>query len=160
MKSYYYLDLERAVELGIFRLGSRPPTAAEDGATPDGESVEGAPGAWEGVAEKVDADRFEKLLQLLPWTPEGDVGQREVLHYIQENAGTTVPAIAAHFEVSTSVIVGIINGGLQRNIAKAGFPDRKAILDIIQEGRKWHYYPGEVLKALDTPDVKKRPKRV
>jgi plasmid maintenance system antidote protein VapI len=48
---------------------------------------------------------------------EADVGQREVLRHIQEHPfGTTVAEMAEHFGATTSTIVGIINGGIQRNI--------------------------------------------
>lgn len=152
MKSRYYLNLERAIELGIITVDA-PPTAIRIEGTGKGDGGSG-PGGVD--APNADEERLNKFLEILPWSPDGEVGQREVLHCIQRTPGTTVPAIAAELEVSTSTVVGIINGGVQRNIDRAGFPDRKAVLDIVQQGRKWHYYPGEVLKAFGDRKSSKR----
>jgi hypothetical protein len=138
MPPRYVYNFERALELGLITVLDVPDEQEE----PAGEGPESERG------QAAAAARFEKFLEILPVTDEGGIGQREVLHYIQMDPGTTVPEIAANLGMSTHEVVGIINGGLQRNIAKAGFTRRGDILDIVKEGRKWHYYPGAVLKAL------------
>jgi len=127
----YLLDVTRALELGLLVEVNETPDESETRAsTPDEES-----------------SCYRKFLMLLPLAHR-DVGQREVLRYIQEHPeGTTVPEMAGHFEDTTNTIVGIINGGLQRNIKKAGFAHVDRILRIVKEAGQWRYYPSDLLVA-------------
>lgn len=95
------------------------------------------------------------LLRLLPYSGPRSVGQREVLQFIKDDSGVTLHAISDHFKVTPNAISGIINGGLQRNIKKAGFPDVDSVLRLSKEGGSWHYYAGAVLQAQ--PPIPLRP---
>lgn len=134
MTVQYVLNLQRALELGIISV-LVPPAAASSEDSSDSD----------GIFDELGA-LYQGLLTYLP-QGETDVGQRHILRYIQERPeGTTVQEIATHFKISTSVAVGIINGGLQRNIKKAGFATIDDILWLEKKARKWHYSPGAVLQ--------------
>lgn len=132
MTVQYLLNLERALELGILTI-----------LVPSGDSSSGDGG--DDDSDVSDA-LFQKFLSYLP-QGETDVGQRHVLRFIQEHPeGVAMPAITDHFGITPNSASGIINGGLQRNIKKAGFALVESVLRIEKKARQWHYAPGEILR--------------
>ena len=126
----YVFDLTRALELKILKLEETPGDAPQDQDEP--------------VLNLEDA--FRRFLTSLPKAKSGSVSQRDMLRYIQQQkAGTTVSSMAQHFKVSGMSIGGVLTGGLERNIAKAGL-ELESIIKFEKEGGEWHLYPGPFLQ--------------
>ena len=124
--------LELMLELGILSVAV-PASAGDSGDDSDDSG------------DDVEALLFRKFLSYLP-QGEGDASQRNVLRFIQESRdGVAMPAITSHFGISPNSASGIINGGLQRNIKKAGFATVDPVLRFVKKARQWHYFPGPVL---------------
>lgn len=124
------------MELGILKIVDEGKSTA----TPDSSSGDHAGSPTEA---------FRKLMAVLPRTKPGSVSQRQVLRHIQQQeGGTTVTEMAQHFKTTGMSIGGIITGGIQRNIKKAGL-QLESILRIEQEGGEWHFYPGALLATQE-----------
>ena len=135
----YIFDLDRAIALGLFI----PPDPASPPASGSPAAVAQLPANTTPLGQA-----WTRLLGLLKYSDsQSDVGQREVLQFIKDNSGVTLHAISDHFKTTPNAISGIINGGLQRNIKKAGFAEIDPVLRLVKEGGTWHYYAGVVLQA-------------
>jgi hypothetical protein len=128
MTVQYVFNPDRALELGIITILVPPDSSSSAAAGND-----------------VSDALYQKFLSYLP-RGETDIGQRHVAQFIKESLdGVTMSAISSHFGITPNSASGIINGGLQANIKKAGFATVDPILKIEKRGRQWHYSPGEVL---------------
>ncbi len=96
------------------------------------------------VATRTAPGDWSQLLNLI------NEAQLSVLRLVKNRPGITVRQIAKELGVKPNQVTGVVNGGLQKNLPRAGF-EVSEVLEIRQEAGEATYHPGPALLSNSLP---------